>query len=445
MKGFRQWIARAARATSRLLTSPFELLRGIFPVAMGEPPPLNTDKLLEGYDSMPWLRAVAEKVGFAVAAAEWQLFAIKRGGRTVRDPFVQHATVDARTKVLAALRNSGNLREITDHPFFDALNDPNPFMGLIGLLKLTAIHIDLVGDAYWVKERNKLGVVAGFWPIPPHWVMWHPTPGRPTYKIGYRAWQAEIPEREIVWFHEPSPANPFTRGSGIGWCLGDELEVDEYAAKFAKALFHNQARPDFVVYGFDNPTEKRRVERDWVNRLQGFFRAHQPYFMTGEPKFHEFQRPTMDQLVYPSLRKAQRDIVLQTWGVAPEWFGIVESSNRATIDAAEYLVARWVVTPRVERIRTVLQKLFQDEYDERGVLHFKSPVPQDKQFILQVAKAAPHSRKVDEWRAMQELPPVGGAEGDAFLVPLNSRITDDLLEQLQPPALPPAPKKGSAA
>lgn len=434
LKELRGWAGKvAAKTKAALRVGPAGLLHDIFPVGGSNPPDRGMQEVLEGFDSMPWLRAVADKVGFAVACVEWQLLSVRRGGKAVRERVVQRAPTEERTKALLAIgkQPGAELREETDHPFWDALDNPNPYMGRVGLLKLAEIHVDLVGDAYWVKERNALGVCSGFWPVPPHWVLNQPTPDKPSFRIAYRSWQADVPVQEVAWFHEPSPANPYTQGSGVGWVVGDELEVDEYAAKMAKQLFFNQARPDFVVYGLDDDVEKRRLERDWLNRLQGFWRAHKPYFMTGEPKFHEFERPTMEQLVYPGLRKAQRDIVLQTWGVAPELLGIVENSNRATIEGGEYLTSKFVTLPRAERMRGVLQRIAEEEYDSRLVVHFVSPVAEDKQYILQVARTAPHSRRVDEWRALQGLSPIGGPEGQAMLVPLNSRLTDDLLAELE--------------
>jgi len=423
------WLVRSASILRKLVPGPFNVVRGILPSAAGEPPAFGTRDLLEGYDSMPWLRAVADKVATAVSCLEWQLLSVRRQGKAYRDRVLQAAPGDQRSKALAAVARDGSVQLESDHVFMRALDNPNPFMTRLGLLKVTEVHLDLVGEAYWVKDRNGLGVCIGFWPIPPDWVLQTPTPSSPRYRFGWRGWQAEVPESEVVVFKEPSPANPYTRGSGVGWALGDEIEVDEYAAKMAKQLFFNQARPDFVIYGFDDDSEKRRFERDWLNRLQGFWRAHKPYFVTGEPKFHEFQRPNMEQLVYPNLRKTQRDTVLQVWGAPPEMFGIIENSNRATIEAAEYLFARWVVAPRGERIRLVLQRLAQEEYDERLVVHFVSPVAEDKEFVLRVARVA--GRRVDEWRELQGLPPIGGDEGAAWLIPAGGMVVDDLLEALQ--------------
>jgi hypothetical protein len=440
----RNWFSAMWAGLVRATAGPFNLLRGLFPVRWSDPPVLGTKDLLEGYDSMPWLRAVAGKVGDAVGLTHWRLFSIRQNGKALRHraAFLPWAE---RERALASMRSAwvraqspvGKATGLTtdtsecreeEHVFLGVLAEPNPFMGHFGLMKLTEVHLDVVGEAYWVVERNSLGVPCGLWPIPPHWVTEKPLPDRPAYTVQYQAWQATLPERDVVPFLEPAPVHPYTRGSGIGWTLGDELEVDEYAAKMARALFFNQARPDFVVYGFDSPEEKKRLERSWLDRLQGFQRQNRPFFLTGEPKFHEFSRPTMEQLVYPGLRKAQRDIVLQTWGAPPELFGIIENSNRATIEAAEYLFARWVILPRAERLRGVIQRFVHREFDDRLILHFDSPVAADKQHELAVARVA--GRKVDEWRAMQGLPPLGGPEGEAYQIPAGTQLVDDLVAAL---------------
>lgn len=426
---------------AKITAGPANLLRGVFPVSWGDPPERGTEDLLEGFDTMPWLRAAADKVGIGVANTDLELYAIRPGGgKAVRVRALQGGTWESRTKGLAKRARVDEASPVLDHVFFDALDDPNPFMARVGLLKITNVHLDLVGEAYWVKQRNALGTCVGFWPVPPHWVDQRPLPDRPTFEIQYRNWHVSLPERDVVEFLDPSPVHPYTRGSGIGWSLGDEVEVDEYAAKMAKALFFNQARPDFVVYGFSDPSEARRAERDWTNRLQGFWRSFKPYFLTGEPKFHEFTRPNMEQLVYPGLRKHQRDIVQQVWGIPPEMFGISEGKGltRNHYESAEYIFTKWVVAPRCERLRGRLQRLVAEEYDDRIIVHYANPVPADRAFELSVMKAAAWAVSESEFRRLAGLPPTFPA-GELRLIPLNSYVTNDPRDASQRPVSSGAP------
>lgn len=432
-------VAGAARGWARIKSaaaSPFGLLSGIFPYSNGEPPVRGTRDLLEGYEVMPWLRAVAGKVAASVATTEWQLFSVRRGGRAVRMPALQRACLTARMRTLTRLRRAGELREEDDHLFHEALARPNPLMSGDGLTRITQVALDLVGDAYWLKARNGLGAVAGFWYVPPHWVIEHPTPSRDSFRASFAAWQREIPRSEIVWFHDPAPANPYARGSGLGWALLDELEVDEYAAKMAKVLFFNRALPNFLVMGTEvEAAEMRRLKREWLAEHAGFWRAGKGHFLAGKVEVKEFTQQTLgQQLMYPSLRTAQRDVVFQTWGVPPEIFGVLENSNRATIGAALYHYELLTIAPRVEFMRAVLQSQVIEEYDGRLVLAYAPRIPDDDEYELSVRRAAPWAWPADEWRAMVGDQELADGAGKMHLVPLNSWLTPSLLDDSRRPA-----------
>lgn len=485
---------------------PQGILDGLLRSGVGTPPLINTRSILEGYDTMPWLRACSDKIGTALGMTDWRLYAVGKAPaapaegaalpagpaytfriddlaratgeaverlmasklRAIRgqlEPWAQHDRIlqrqygKPRWKRLDALRRQGLLQEIAEHPFYDALERPNPFMDRMGLIKLTETGLDLVGDAFWLKQRNVAGVPVGYWPLPPHWVVETPTPVRPRFRVSWAGWQRDIPETEVRWFHESAPVHPYERGSGVGFALGDELEIDEYLAKMTKQMFFNDADPKWIFAGGEGTSveEMRRLERDFLNKNQGFWRKFKPYFLAGggddiHKRIHEFQRPTMEQLVYPGLRKAQRDIVIQTYGAPPELFGITENSNRATVEAAEYLFSRWVVLPRGERLRGALQAEVALEYDARLVLDFPSPVEEDKTYELDVRKAAPWAWDADEWRHRGGDMPLEDGRGKFFVVPLNSFTTPDPLDPKTrpagsappPPAAPGSGKDGAA-
>lgn len=400
--------------------------------SMTDPPKRGTLEHLQVFEVSPRMQAAARLVANAVACCDFDLYKKRVGGQVVRDARLQKARIQKRAKLMEAARP--DVEEVLTHPFLDALDKPNPFMNRHTLLKVSQYHWDFVGDVFWLKDRNALGVVVGYWPIPPHWVMETPRPDKPTFRFGYRSWQATVPASEVAWDHDPTPANPYTRGTGIGWALADEIQVDEYVSKMAAALFFNRARPDFVFATGLGADETRRVEQDWTQRNQGFFRWFKPYFIHGEPgaidlqkQIREFQQPTMEQLVYPNLRNAERDIMWQTWGVSPELFGAIENSNRATVDAALYHFQRLVVLPRAERWRSFLQQQMEEDFDERGIIHCESPVEEDKEYRLTAAKTFSWALTLDEARAFAGLAPVGNGVGGARMIPLANYLTNDPL------------------
>jgi hypothetical protein len=374
----------------------------------GTPPDRGTVGYLEGYSTMPWLRAIAAKISFAVANTEWTVSVAVRNPKSARageSPYyqwkaAQWAGREHRTALLSRKRKQAELREIEDHPLLDALQRGNAFQTGFQLQKLTQIYLDLVGDSFWLKERNGVGAPVGFWPLPPHWIRKTPSATLPFYEIGYQSYQERIPDTEILWLSDPNPVYPYGRGTGHTEAVGDELEVDEFAAKLSKTVFINRARPDLLVMpkeGLMKPEEVAHLEQNWLNRSQGFWRAFRPFFLRRAVEVTKFDH-NFRNIQLTSLRQHQRDTIMQTFGLPPEIMGVIESSNRATIESADHLFSKYVIVPRLESIRSQLQQKLVPEYDERLILDYVSPVQEDKERQLKAAQIAPWALTVDEWR-----------------------------------------------
>jgi len=54
----------------------------------------------------------------------------------------------------------------------------------------------------------------------------------------------QIPVDDIFCMKELNPLDPYKRGLGAAESLADEIETDEYAAKFQKKFFYNDAHSD---------------------------------------------------------------------------------------------------------------------------------------------------------------------------------------------------------
>lgn len=413
-----------------------QLMKGLYPSYRGEPPARTAQNFLKAYGSMPWLRAAVHRVSTSIANVHWKLYANKRAkdrnARARRNYKVQRAPHDVKVKLLHELDAQEDLVEITEHPILTLLDDANEFMTGQDCLKVTQCHLDLVGESFWLKERGPLTTVIGIWPIPPHWVMATPTPSNPFYRISYRGWQQEIPDTEILWMRDLDPWNPYGRGIGTTMSLADELDTDEYASKFTKSFFFNDAKPPFVVFPKGQPTaqigpaEIARLENDWTNKNQGFWRKFKPYFLNAEVGIHEFSSNLRDfQLT--ELRQFERDTVVNVFGIPPELLGILTNSNRSTIDQADYIFSRWVLTPRLEFMRAQWQERLIPEFDDRLILDYTSPIAADKESQLEAMKAAPWALTIDEWRAEQGLPPMDDErQGAMRMVPTLLVPTENL-------------------
>lgn len=380
------------------------------------PPGRQVEDLLKAYSRLPWLRSVVGKVGFSTAAVPWKLYYETTARRTRA---IQRAQYVIRRRMIREKQLAGELVEIVDHPMLDLMENFNPMMTGLAGRKVTQHHIDLVGEGFWLKERDGLGVPVALWPLPPFWVRSTPTPAQPYFELSRGTWQVDVPTSEMVWFIDLDPHQPYKRGTGTAAALGDELETDEFASKHTKVEFYNRGVPELLITA-DNlgEEETRRLETDWKQKNRGLFKALQVYFLSRKVDVKQLGQ-SFRSLQLIQLREFERNIVIQVFGVPPEILGIIEKSNRATVTAADYLFSRWVLVPRLELQRAVMQEHLVTDYDERLILDYESPVEEDSERQLKAAQLAPWALKADEWRVLQGEDPLPDGAGQVHMVPQN--------------------------
>ena len=428
-------LERARRAMVRALgdgESDFhgmQLSRG----SIGDPPKRGLQAQLNAYNVAPTLRAVQSRVSDAVASTHWELFAPVSKQRRDVLPIQRSASVTHRTSLVRQGLATGRLVKLDDHPLLDLLAGGNTVQTGHAVLKTLQTHVDLSGDGFLGIGRNRLGRPTDIWVLPPHWIAETPTPDRPRYRVSHRAWQADIPSSEIIWIKEADPLDPYSRGSGLGRVLADEIETAEYLSAFTKSFFYNGAKPDMVVFPKSlgphdtglKTSEVERLQESWTQKHAGFLRAFKPMFVGREIGIHELKHD-LRGIQMESLRTYTADVIRQTYGIPPELLGNITNSNRATSAVAQFLFAKNTVLPRVSRLRQELQTRLLPEFDDRLALNFTSPVPEDREFMLSVARAAPFAFTVDEVRDLAERDPLPDGEGQVHAVPNTMRMVKRL-------------------
>lgn len=397
-------------------------------------PRKGTEGMLKAYSDMPWLRAAAQKVGDSIASTTWTLGFLQGSGDsadagrvlgewdrpTGRTRRLQRMEPKLRRERIAGLRKQGDFVEVEDHPLLDLLEAGNEFRDGRSVFKVTTLQYDLVGESFWIKERNA-GRVEGVWPVPPTWIDRTPLPGdaEPSFDIKLNNRTARLPASEVIWFADPDPNQPYARGTGTARSLADELDTDEMAAKFTRSFFQNSARPDLLIFG-EGLTEPdvKRLKIEWNQKLRGWARAFSAHFLNRKVEVKELSR-SLKELEFTELRKFERDTMVSVWGLPPEMLGILQSSNRATIDAADFLFGKWVLVPRLEAIRMTLQERLVPDFDGRLILDYVSPVQEDRAMQLEAAKAAPWSLMLDEWRELSGHAELEDDRGKVHPVPMG--------------------------
>lgn len=388
-------------------------------------PKRNTDALLEAYKSSPPVRSVVSRIAEHVAAVPLKFY-VRRGksGKAKQTRIGEIPDFKARQAELRTLKLQGELEEVESNPILDLVNKPNPQMSGFAFRRLCQIYIDVVGEAFWLLGRDGLGVPSQLWTVPPSWVKEIPGAKKSTYTVRPTGANADLiyqPE-DVVYFRDLDPCNPFGRGSGVAESLGDEIDTAEYAARYSKNFFFNSGKPDLIisVEGMSASDAKASKEK-FEQEHRGFWRAFRSHWIGGKVDVKELNT-RFDQMGVIELSKAERDTIIQAWGVPPEVLGILTNSNRATVTEAERIMGQEVVLPRLERNRSEIQQTLVPMFDERLIAEFGSPIPVDDDFRLQSMQAAPWAATRGEWRELQGLENRGPVD-DVHMVPFS------LLEQ----------------
>lgn len=393
------------------------------------PPARELQEYLQGYSQMPWMRAVLSKIAYGVANTRWLVQGIKGPtGKTLKSP-IARLPLDARRKAIMGLKADGmTTQTYEEHPLLTLLANPCPlFPGIDGSM-LWSIYVDLAGECFQLIERGEGGLPMALYPMPPHWVKEVPSSKDPNFTIQHRNFLMKVPMQDMLWDRDLDPLFPYGRGVGLMRTLSDELDANEYAARLVNYQFYNMNRPDMIVtIEGANDDKLMAFKETWSGALQGVRRAFRTFFWNKPIQVEKIQSDFVHSQLQDMLRWL-RDVIHQVPGVPPEMLGILDNSNRATITAAEYIMAKHVIEPRVEKRRAFLQMHVIPMYDDRILLDFESPIPKDREMQLKAAQAAPVGTRVNDWRDFMDLPPIEGPAGDMFIVTSGTKLVTDLKE-----------------
>lgn len=374
----------------------------------------GTDAQMRAYGQSGWLFSVVDRIGTAVAAPDWKLYRkAGSGGRS---------------------GTKGQRQEIERHPALDLWNRPNPFVDRGEFIVTGQQHMDLVGEKWWHI------VFSGRTPVE-LWVLrpdrMRPVP-HPTefiagyeYRVGGR-WEP-LDREEVVFARDPNPFDAY-RGLGRVQSFLVDIGSERMAAEWTRNFFYNGAKPAAIIEfpeQLSDPEYEKFVRR-MREQLQGVNNAHRTFVLEGA-KFVDVKYSQRD-MQFNDLRKLHRDIILGAFGISQAMLGITESVNRANAEAGEVMFSRWLVVPRLRRIRSMLNTRIAPLFGDDLEFDYVDPTPENQELELEIAdrgfKAGFLTR--NEARLLVNLDEQPG--GDKYIW--------ELQPQPPAPAALPAPKEG---
>lgn len=292
-------------------------------------------------------------------------------------------------------KNKSKAEIIENHEIYDLLENPCPAdRELTGwtIRYFVFACYKLVGEGYLLKVRDGNKIVA-LQPVAPSWVIHTPT-------VNERFWQIYpfgtaggnsivVPVEDVICFKDIDLNDPYGRGRGTSEAIGDEIQSDEYASKYAKNLFFNDATPSAIIYAPQGTKETAdQIKQSWLQKMAGFRHAKEPMVLTGEGSKFEKISQTPTELDFVESRRFLRDNANEHYHIPPEILGILQNSNRSTIDSAEYLLNKNVLADDLRMFERVIntQLLWEDFDKERKlILHHENNIAEDIAQKLQIA------------------------------------------------------------
>lgn len=310
------------------------------------------------------LFAIVTKCATATAATEWKLWRKAKSGK-----------IEDRT-------------EVTQHLALQIWNKPNAFFPRQEFVETTQQHHELTGEAWWVISRNPLSSLPlEIWPVRPDHMQ--PVPDADDYIVGYiytgpSGEQIPLGVNQVIFIRSPNPMDPY-RGMGPVQTVLPDLNASNMAAQYVANFFTNSAEPGGIIEVDERLSDDEFDEMTtrWREQHQGISNAHRVAVIE---KGHWVDRKyTMKDMEMTSLRSATSEIIREAFGFPKPLLGTTDDVNRANAEAAEYVFAKWLIVPRLDRIKGALNNDFLPMFYPPGAepdveFDYVTPVEEDKQF-----------------------------------------------------------------
>ena len=366
---------------------------GWYNIAGGSQRAPSQSQQLQAMGNSGWLFSVVDRIATSFAAVSWQLYRRRLGGE---------------------------VEEILDlnHPFLKLWNQPNPFWTGYEFRELAAQHLELTGEIWWLILTNG-SQPTEYWPLRPDRMTI--VPNRDKYISGYiytiGTERIPLTLEQVVFVRRPNPWDLY-RGISVIESIMTDLEADRESARYNSMFFRNGATPGGVIEMEESLSDAefdKFVER-WQMAHQGVNNAYRVAVLE-RAKWHD-TKVTQRDMQFEQLRKLSRDIILGAFGMPASVVGITETVNRANAEAGDVTFARWILLPRLRRLREVINSKLLPRFGNDLYCDFIDPSPDNRELDLAEATQGYRASLLTRNEARQRLDEDAVEEGgDEFAAP----------------------------
>lgn len=315
---------------------------------------------------------------------------------------------------LFKIKNNDNVDEIFDHNLLDLLAKVNSEMTRFEIIELTQTHLELTGNAFWLKVRaENSDEIIQIEILRPDWVeIKHNEDGEKFYTYRQPTATHNFRAKDIIHFHQPNPRLGAFGQSSVKAPL-ELIKTLVYSIRMEMYTFLNNARPDFVVKSKTrlNPEEREEFERKWQEKFGGMRNVNRFGFLAGDLDIKELNR-TFADLGLKELNDQLVDYILVSFGVNRVVMGL-KGINRAESEIQRKTFLSDNIHPRIKRITEKLNEfLVFPDFGEDMWLDYVDPTPENREAIVAEYKEALNPQSgwlsINEVRDMEGKMPVEG-------------------------------------
>lgn len=276
-------------------------------------------------------------------------------------------------------------QEVTRHAALDLWNKPNEFFTRQEFVETFSQHLDLTGEGWWLIARHARmrSVPLELWPVRPDRIAPNPDPAefiRDYTYFGPDGQRVTLQRDEVIQLRMPNPLDIY-RGMGPVQALLADLDATRYSAEWNRNFFVNSALPSGIIEAPENLSDDQfdTLRDRWEEQHRGVAAAHRVAILEGGLKWVD-RRFTMADMQFTELRGMSRELIREAFGFPKSMLGTVDDVNRANAEAGEVMFARWLVVPRLERIKQALNAELLPMFGDtaRGLeFDYCDPVPED--------------------------------------------------------------------
>lgn len=322
-------------------------------------------------------------------------------------------------------QKDGTMVPVTDHDFLKLLKNPNPTQSDYEFMEMTQTHIELTGEAFWYVPKGSISSKPKeLWIMRPDLVQvvfsqdTGEVSGYVFHKFNGRQ-QIPLSLDEVIHFKMPNPINPY-RGMGTVEAGIVYIQTEEFSAKFSRNFLANNATPAGIINfkGTIPDPEFQKIKRQWTREYGNVENAGKTAFVRSADVTYQKIGSSLQDIDLKELKNLTRDDIMFMFRVSKPILGITEDVNYSNAQTAEYIFAKRVIDPKMNRICDILQTFYNAHYKDGLNVSYITPIPQNTDEKIAYYKAGINSFLTpNEVRSSEGLEPIDG--GDSIRMPFN--------------------------